>query len=140
MTDTTPIVGSNNEFDFIQERDRLLKSAEFKDCLGAHISICRQMSQMVAKNKVLEEQIATHTSMLQWTKPKLNAIKGYESNKAAFRTNSFRTQDLGEQVNNYIFKFEMTEYSEPLVFRVEDRAELELGTKSTRSSCFKVFY
>ena len=57
---------------------------------------------------------------------KFEAIKGKEPVPSDVPTPSYKTKELGAQVNNFNFTLNMGDNKDPLVIRVEDRGELGL--------------
>ena len=115
---------SKNEYQLMQERDNFLKLQSFNECGIRYPELCHQLANLVQTDKRIKEIVENQTAILAFAKPKLDSIKGKKAESSDLPTPSYKTVELGDQVNNFNFKFKMGGFKDPFVFRVEDRAEL----------------
>lgn len=133
--DTESKPTSGKEYQLMQERDALLKNGTFALCRDQYIALCLQLDELVYTDNRIKHIIEKQSLILKNVHVKLEAIKGKDSKEESEKQKpeeqvkihvSYKTKELGNQVNNFNFKFEMGGWDKPFVFRVEDRPELGL--------------
>ncbi|HBD7467537.1 TPA: Dot/Icm T4SS effector kinase LegK7 [Legionella pneumophila] len=112
-----------NIYQLMQERDQLLKEVEFEKCATRYAEINFLLNELALNDKKTKEIVERQTEILRLVAPKIKAIKG-ESIDNLPVIPAYQTKELGNHVNNFNFKFTMSGWDAPFVFRVEDRHEL----------------
>lgn len=110
-------------YQLMQERDKLLKESDFEKCGERFIQINFLLNQLALNDTKVKSVIEKQEEILRLVAPKIKAIKGQSIDNLAV-VPSYKTKELGNHVNNFNFKFTMSEWENPFVFRVEDRHEL----------------
>ncbi len=119
----TPV---DNVYPLLQERDKLLSNPSFEDCKERYVAVSCHLQTLVDSDYRISEIVKRHSEILSFAKAKLDAIQKRETPPTDVPVPSYKTKELGKQVNNYNFKLEMEGWKEPFVFRVEDRDKLGL--------------
>ncbi|KTD57786.1 LegK7 family Dot/Icm T4SS effector kinase [Legionella shakespearei] len=133
--DIEGIPANDREYPLLQERDVLLKEGAFATCRDQYIAVNLKLDALVHTDNRIKQLVEEHSLILKNVHVKLEAIKGKEQTeplKAEDQVKihvAYKTEELGNQVNNFNFKFEMGGWEKPFVFRVEDRPELGLEQK-----------
>jgi hypothetical protein len=135
---------NDREYPLLQERDVLLKEGNYTACREKYIAVNLKLDALVHTDNRIKQVVEEHSLILKNVHVKLEAIKGTEQTettkdkeqpeplKAEEQVKihvAYKTEELGNQVNNFNFKFEMGGWAKPFVFRVEDRPELGLEQK-----------
>ena len=117
-----------NEYELMQERDLLLQNKMYRECQEQYMDLSVRFAKLAKEDKRISELVARQTEILARAKAKLNAIKGQDSELPVHSPAvKYSTKELtSDQANNFNFKFTMTGWEQPFVFRVEDRLDLGL--------------
>ena len=111
-----------NEYDLLQQRDALLKKESFDECREHYSALCRELNKLASQNEHIVSLVKRQTKILESSEAKFAAIRQRQSNENSTPSQvRYKTTELGKQVNNFNFKFMMTGWEKPFVFRVEDR-------------------
>lgn len=123
---------NDKEYPLLQERDVLLREGDYATCREQFIAVNLKLDALIHTDNRLKQVVEEQSLILKNVHVKLEAIKGKEQTektKAEEQVKihvAYETEELGNQVNNFNFKFKMGGWEKPFVFRVEDRPELGL--------------
>lgn len=126
FNDNKLLSSKKTQYELMQERDELLKNHTFEQARYRYAKLSMELIHVTKTVSQLKERIEQHSHILLMAHDKIEAIKGNLSESSKQKLTSYSTEELGNQVNNANFKFEMNAFPEPFIFRVEDRAELGL--------------
>jgi|GEM_PF-6078728 len=122
----------------MRQRDNLFTDNNFARDQHQYIETNLQLYHLAQIDPVIQEKIQEHRTILELAQPKISRVKR-EINRTGV-TPRDKTKLLGtEQNNNFNFLYEVDGWDKPLVFRVEDRAQLDLEQQLQTSEASRYF-
>lgn len=115
-----------NEYDLLQQRDLFLGKESFEEVREDYSAFCTALSKLASENNHISTMAKRQIQILEASKAKFAAIRVEDAEASTPTHVRYKTHELGTHVNNFNFKFTMTGWDEPFVFRVEDRDDLWL--------------
>jgi hypothetical protein len=110
----------------LQERDQLLRSPSFVECQERYVAVNCQLQVLMDADLRVKEIVRRHSEILYMAKRKLDSIQNRKTPPTDVPTPIYKTEELGEKVNNHNFRLNIEGMDAPFVFRVEDRNKIGL--------------
>jgi hypothetical protein len=139
-TDTDKPLSMGTEYVLMQKRDNILEKGSYADFNKEYTALSLELHALAVTDNRMKAIIDRQTRVLRDAQPKIDAIKGSKKPEEIEKLGiSYKTNPLGAGGNNQNYTFKMSGWDELMIWRVEDRFDLELEQRLQSHPVSKYF-